>query len=97
MKPESISELDKVVLLLTDNPKLTIRINGYTDNIGTAADNLTLSISRAKSVINYFISKGINASRLSSKGFGASQPIALNTAEEGRAQNRRTELKITAN
>jgi len=97
LKPESISELDKVVLLLTENSKLTIRINGHTDNIGTAGDNLTLSINRAKSVINYLVSKGISQSRLSSKGFGASQPITANTSEAGRAQNRRTELSITAN
>lgn len=97
LKPESISELDKVVLLLTENSKLTIRINGHTDNIGTAGDNLTLSRNRAKSVINYLVSKGISQSRLSSKGFGASQPIAINTTEQGRAQNRRTELSITAN
>ncbi|HMJ47400.1 MAG TPA: OmpA family protein [Ferruginibacter sp.] len=97
LKPESLSELDNVVFLLTENPKLTIRINGHTDNIGTAADNLTLSNNRAKSVVSYLVSKGISQSRLSSKGFGATQPISTNNTEEGKAKNRRTELSIIAN
>lgn len=96
LKPESMIELDKVVQLLKDNPSIKIEINGHTDNVGKPADNLTLSNNRAKAVINYFLYKGITADRLSSKGFGETKPVADNTSEQGRAKNRRTELKVVA-
>jgi outer membrane protein OmpA-like peptidoglycan-associated protein/tetratricopeptide (TPR) repeat protein len=94
VKPESSSELDKIVMLLKDNPTLAIQIHGHTDNVGKAADNLKLSNDRADAVVKYIVAKGIPASRLSSKGFGANVPVASNTTEAGRAQNRRTELKV---
>jgi outer membrane protein OmpA-like peptidoglycan-associated protein/tetratricopeptide (TPR) repeat protein len=96
LKEESQVELDRVVELLTENPTVKIQIEGHTDNIGGAADNLKLSENRAKAVVNYLKGKGIAADRLSSKGYGATKPVAGNTTEEGRAQNRRTELKVVA-
>lgn len=96
LKPESMIELDKVVQLLKENPTIKIEIDGHTDNVGKPADNLTLSNNRAKAVINYFLYKGITADRLSSKGFGETKPVADNTSEQGRAKNRRTELKVVA-
>ncbi len=97
LKKESIIELDKVVLLLTDNPGLKIQISGHTDNVGKPNDNLILSNNRAKSVVNYLISKGIQPGRLISEGYGATQPIADNTTENGKALNRRTELVVISN
>jgi outer membrane protein OmpA-like peptidoglycan-associated protein/tetratricopeptide (TPR) repeat protein len=94
LNPESQVELDKIVQLLSENPTVKILVGGYTDNIGKPADNLTLSNNRAKAVINYLASKGIATQRLSFKGFGETQPVSPNTTEEGRANNRRTELKI---
>lgn len=94
LKPESQVELDKVVQLLKDNPTVKVQISGHTDNTGNPADNLTLSNNRAKAVVNYFIENGIEQQRLSFKGFGESQPIADNATEEGKAKNRRTELKV---
>lgn len=94
IKTESQVELNNIVRLLTENPTLRIRINGHTDNVGQAADNLKLSNDRAKAVIEYLTSHGIDKGRLSAQGFGATQPVATNDTEEGRAQNRRTELKI---
>ncbi|HVZ56363.1 MAG TPA: OmpA family protein [Chitinophagaceae bacterium] len=94
LKPESRVELDKVVQLLKDNPTVRIQISGHTDNVGKPADNLTLSNNRARAVVNYLIGKGIAASRLTFKGYGATQPVADNASEEGRARNRRTELKV---
>ncbi|HSC37928.1 MAG TPA: OmpA family protein, partial [Chitinophagaceae bacterium] len=94
LKPESQVELDNVVKLMKENPTLKIQINGHTDNVGKAADNLALSTNRAKAVVLYITSKGIEAPRLYSQGFGATQPVADNNSEEGRAQNRRTELKV---
>ena len=96
LKPGSQVELDKVVQLLQENPTVKIQIEGYTDNVGSAADNQKLSENRARAVVNYLNSKGIALTRLIAKGFGSSQPIASNNTEEGRAQNRRTELKIVA-
>jgi outer membrane protein OmpA-like peptidoglycan-associated protein len=94
IKPESSAELDRVVQFLQDNPTVRIQIEGHTDNVGTVIDNQKLSEQRARSVVNYMIYKGIKDTRLVPKGFGASQPVADNKTEEGRAQNRRTELKV---
>jgi outer membrane protein OmpA-like peptidoglycan-associated protein len=88
-------ELNKLVELMKDNPSVTIRINGYTDNVGNEADNLKLSDNRAKAVVNYLVNKGIDAKRLTSKGFGEMQPLADNSTEEGRTLNRRTEFIVT--
>lgn len=95
LKPESQTELDKVVQLMNDNPSMKIQITGHTDNVGKPAENLTLSNNRAKAVVKYLVGKGINAGRLSAKGFGETKPVAGNDTEEGRARNRRTELKVT--
>ena len=94
LKPESSTELDNIVELLKENPTLKIQISGHTDNVGKPADNLKLSNNRAAAVINYLVSKGIDAKRLSSKGWGETKPLADNTSEEGRAENRRTEMKV---
>ena len=96
LKPESEAELDKLVLLMNDNPTLKIQIGGHTDNVGKPADNLVLSNNRAKAVVSYLVSKGIVAARLTSKGFGETQPVADNKEEAGRAMNRRTEMKVTS-
>ena len=97
LKQESIVELDKVVVLLNDNPKLKIQIAGYTDNIGLAKDNLLLSNNRAKTVVGYLLNKGIAQPRLTYKGFGATKPIADNKTDAGKALNRRTELSVISN
>jgi outer membrane protein OmpA-like peptidoglycan-associated protein len=94
LQPASQSELDKLAQLLLDNPGLRIEIGGHTDNIGTVADNLTLSNNRAKAVVNYLVAKKIPVTRLVAKGYGAGKPVADNKTEEGRALNRRTELKV---
>jgi outer membrane protein OmpA-like peptidoglycan-associated protein/Tol biopolymer transport system component len=94
LKSESSTELDNIVELLKENPSLKIQINGHTDNVGKPSDNLKLSNNRANAVIQYLIGKGIDAKRLSSKGWGETQPLADNSNEQGRAQNRRTEMKV---
>jgi outer membrane protein OmpA-like peptidoglycan-associated protein/tetratricopeptide (TPR) repeat protein len=92
--PASVTELNKIVQLLTDNPTLRIEIGGHTDNVGNAKSNLALSNNRAKAVVSYLISKGVAATRLSAKGYGATRSVADNKTEAGKAQNRRTELKV---
>jgi len=96
LKPQSNIELEKLVLLLTKNPKIAIQIGGHTDNTGDAKRNLILSDNRAKAVYAFLITKGIDKPRLTYKGFGDSEPIAPNTTAEGRSQNRRTEFVITS-
>ncbi|HVK50039.1 MAG TPA: OmpA family protein, partial [Pseudobacter sp.] len=94
LKPESTSELDNLVVLLRDNPTVRIQLSGHTDNVGKEQDNLQLSNNRARAVVKYLVDHGIEPARLSFKGYGASQPVADNDSEEGRAKNRRTELKV---
>ncbi len=91
---ESEYELGKVVELLNQNPKLRIELGGHTDNVGKPEANQRLSEQRAKAVYEYLIKKGIAADRLTYKGYGESQPVADNGTEEGRAKNRRTEMKV---
>ncbi len=96
LRTESQVELDRLIQFLNENPSLKIEISGHTDNVGRPADNLLLSNNRAKAVVNYLISKNIAAARLSFKGYGETKPVADNKTEEGRAVNRRTEMKVTA-
>lgn len=94
LKPESFSELNRIVEFLNANPSVSIELSGHTDAVGSDSDNLNLSDARAKSVMNYLVSKGISALRLTSKGYGESKPLATNDNEEGRAANRRVEFVI---
>jgi outer membrane protein OmpA-like peptidoglycan-associated protein len=94
LKPESMVELNRLVDLLSANPDKKIEIGGHTDNVGSDESNQALSQNRAKSVVDYLVKKGIDATRLSSKGYGETTPVASNDTDEGRAKNRRTEFKI---
>ncbi|MBL7943302.1 MAG: PD40 domain-containing protein [Flavobacteriales bacterium] len=94
LKPESRVELDKVSALLKANPTVKVEIGGFTDNVGSDADNLKLSDNRAHSVVAYLVSAGIEQARLSARGYGEAQPIDTNETEAGRANNRRTQMKI---
>ncbi len=97
LRPESNAELDRLVKLMNDVPKLKIEISGHTDNTGSATVNEALSQQRAEAVVNYLKSKGIAAARMTAKGYGMNQPVSPNTSEEGRQQNRRTEFEIKGN
>lgn len=98
LKPASITELDKIVQLMNDNPKLKIMITGHTDNVGKAQDNALLSTNRALAVVKQLLaSRQIAKERLQSKGEGANKPVASNSTEAGRALNRRTELSVISN
>ncbi len=92
--PSSTSELNTLVKFLTDNPNVRIEISGHTDNTGNSQLNQALSTSRALAVVNYLIKNGVTSTRLISKGYGSSKPIADNQSEEGKAMNRRTEFQI---
>lgn len=94
LKPTSEVELDKLVDFLVKNPVLKIELGGHTDDQGETTYNQKLSENRAKAVLDYLVNKGIDASRLSAFGYGESKPMATNSDEQGRAQNRRTEFKV---
>lgn len=90
----SYPALNELVELLKEKPTMTIEIAGHTDNVGSPEANQVLSEDRAKSVKQYLVTKGIAATRLTAKGYGDTQPIADNGSEDGRKQNRRTEVRI---
>lgn len=94
LKPESQIELDRLALLLEQNPAISIEIGGHTDSQGNDSYNLELSLNRARAVYDYLTQKNIQPSRLAYKGYGEAQPIDTNETDEGRAVNRRTEFKI---
>ena len=94
LKDESRVELMKLHSFMQNNPAVSIEISGHTDNVGNDNDNQTLSENRAQAIYNFLIENGIEANRLSYKGYGETQPIDTNDTEEGRANNRRSEFKI---
>lgn len=94
LRPESFKELDELVSYMMWRENEKIEIGGHTDNIGNDADNLKLSQNRSESIKQYLVKKRISGTRIVAKGYGASQPVADNTTDEGRQKNRRTEVKI---
>lgn len=95
IKPESMGTINQIFNVLQKNPSLKYEIDGHTDNSGTAQHNLELSQQRADAVKAQLISMGIDASRLTTKGFGDTKPISDNTTPEGKANNRRVEFVKT--
>jgi flagellar motor protein MotB len=95
IKVESYPELNKLIKLLSDNKNVKIEIGGYTDSIGKESYNKDLSEKRAKSVKDYLVSKGISDVRITCRGYGSASPVGSNITDEGRKQNRRTEIRIT--
>ncbi|WP_337041183.1 OmpA family protein [Emticicia sp. 17c] len=94
IKPQSFTELDKLVNTLKLNPKISIEIIGHTDNVGDPRMNLYLSELRAKAVSNYLFNKGIAPNRLTHTGKGQTEPVAANDTEENRQKNRRVEFVV---
>lgn len=94
LQSKSFKPLNEVVTIMNENKDLILDISGHTDNTGTAAVNQSLSEKRAAAVKAYLVSKGIDASRINSAGYGQDQPVADNGTAAGRALNRRVEMKI---
>jgi outer membrane protein OmpA-like peptidoglycan-associated protein len=94
LQPEAYKVLDELVDYLKRKDDEKIEVGGHTDNVGKAESNLVLSTNRANTVRAYLLTKGIAPDRVTSKGYGMTVPIAENTTTEGRALNRRTEVKI---
>lgn len=95
IKKSSYPILDQIVSVMELNPEYHLTISGHTDNVGDDNENMQLSIDRAAAVGKYIIDKGINASRITTQGFGETKPIADNKTSKGRAKNRRVEFEIS--
>jgi len=94
IKPESFPVLDSIAQWLLSRPSMVVEIAGHTDSIGSATYNLSLSQRRAEAVREYLIEKGVSPERIYARGYGETQPISSNSTEEGRAKNRRVEIRI---
>ena len=94
LKPNSITELQKIINYLRNNPGLKIGILGHTDDTGTPEYNMRLSLKRAESVFQYLVEQGIDSARLTYQGFGQTEPAFPNDSEENRSKNRRIEFRI---
>ena len=97
IKADSEGILDNAVTVLNDNASVHVRIEGHTDSRGTASFNKQLSEKRANSVVEYLVSKGISADRLSAIGYGEAAPVAPNDSTENMYKNRRVDLVVTKN
>ena len=87
--------LNTLAKALEENPDIRIKIDGYTDFIGSEGYNLELSVKRAKSIRNYLVDRGVKSSNISIEGYGKQNPIANNATAAGRAKNRRVEFIIS--
>ena len=94
VKPEAAAILDRLVGFMNENKNAKVSLSGHTDNVGTEAYNLKLSESRWMSSKDYLVKKGVDSGRVSGQGFGETKPIADNKTKEGRAKNRRVEIKV---
>ncbi|MDN7693278.1 OmpA family protein [Burkholderia cenocepacia] len=96
LTPEARSQLDRFVQINSGVEFRRVAITGFTDSTGSNTHNLALSASRARNVMNYLRSNGLKAQSFVSEGLGAADPVASNATAEGRAQNRRVEIRIDA-
>jgi OmpA-OmpF porin, OOP family len=95
LRPESNAQLSDVAAILKAYPNTQVKIGGYTDNMGSADTNMTLSQQRADSVMAQLISMGVDSSRLTAEGYGDQHPVGDNSTESGRAMNRRISILVT--
>ena len=94
IRPDAAPVLDEAVDILKEEGEANVVAEGHTDGIGTVQYNLGLSQRRASSVRKYLVDHGLAANRIRTEGFGKSRPVATNDTEDGRAQNRRVELRV---
>ena len=95
LKPESAEQVKNMAAILKAFPQVEIKLGGYTDNTGDAKKNLTLSGERAKTVKAELVKLGTDAKRIATEGYGQEHPVADNATPEGRAQNRRIDVRVT--
>jgi outer membrane protein OmpA-like peptidoglycan-associated protein len=96
LKPSSAEQLKNIAEIMKAYPKVKMKIGGYTDNVGNADANLKLSQKRAENTMQEIVKLGVDAKRLEAEGYGVKHPVADNSTEEGRAKNRRIDLRVTS-
>ncbi len=96
LKPTSAEQLKNIAEIMKAYPKVALKLGGYTDNTGNADANLKLSQKRAESTMQELVKSGVDAKRLQAEGYGEKYPVADNSTEEGRAKNRRIDLRVTS-
>jgi OOP family OmpA-OmpF porin len=94
LSPESYTTLNAALAAMQGQPTMRVKVNGHTDSTGSAAFNMSLSQKRADAVKRYFVAKGIDAARITAKGYGEAYPITSNLNNAGRALNRRVEFEV---
>ena len=94
LRTESYLELDRLIELLAEYPRLRITVSGHTDNLGAPARNELLSRRRADAVARYLIDRKVDPARIEAKGYGSSMPLAPNDTEEGRRKNRTVQFTV---
>ena len=92
IEPDSQPVIDQIIAMMKSNPSMQLSVEGHTDNVGTPQSNKALSLARAQAVVDAVVGAGIASPRLTAVGHGQDNPVADNSTEEGRAQNRRVEL-----
>jgi outer membrane protein OmpA-like peptidoglycan-associated protein len=95
LMPESSEQLANVAAIMKAHPEVEVKIGGYTDNVGDAAKNMTLSNDRAKSVMAELVKLGVDEKRMKAEGYGDQFPVGDNKTEEGKAKNRRIDIRVT--
>ena len=95
LRPASQEQLNNIAAILTAYPNVSMKVGGYTDNVGGADRNLQLSRDRANTVVSELVRRGISPGRLGAEGYGEQYPVADNSTEQGRAQNRRVSMRVT--
>ena len=95
IRADAVPILREAATMLKENSAVQVSVEGHTDSVGSDEYNLKLSLRRAAAVKDFLVSEGVAVGRLSTRGFGAAQPVASNDSADGRAQNRRVELKVT--
>jgi outer membrane protein OmpA-like peptidoglycan-associated protein len=95
LKPSSAEQLKNIAEIMKAYPKVTLKLGGYTDNVGNPASNLKLSQQRAESTMRELVTLGVEAGRLEAEGYGEQHPIGDNATAEGRQMNRRIDLRVT--
>jgi OOP family OmpA-OmpF porin len=94
---ESFTVLEEVAASLVANSEVVVEVSGHTDSTGDAERNQALSLARAEAVRDFLVSRGVAPGRLVARGYGSDQPVASNATEDGRAANRRVELRLVEN
>ena len=95
LRPSSNAQLEAMAAILKAYPRVSVKIGGYTDNVGDDVTNLRLSSARAEATKTALVARGVSGRRIDTEGFGSQYPVASNATEQGRQRNRRIDVRVT--